>query len=247
MIIASSLTHKGLIRPSNEDSFISIPEVGLFAVADGMGGHAAGEVASAIAIESVKSGLTPLLEKSGADKSQIKKAMLEVIKGANQLIIKKGEEEPSHKGMGTTLTLLILLPDQNVFLFGHVGDSRLYILRESELRQLSQDHTYVAELESKGYLTHEEATYHPFKHALTRALGISTVIDVDFGEGLLKPFDLFLLCTDGLTNEVQDDLIAKIMQAHTAEPDMCVQKLVGLALTAGGRDNITAIVVSFQP
>lgn len=247
MISASSLTHKGLVRPSNEDSFISIPEFGLFAVADGMGGHAAGEVASALAIESVKSGLTPLLEKGGVDKSQIKEAMLEVVKKANQLIIKKGEDEPTYRGMGTTLTSLVLLPDQDIFLFAHVGDSRLYILRESELHQLSQDHTYVAELESRGYLTHEETVYHPFKHALTKALGINPIMDVDFGEGKLKPLDYFLLCSDGLTNEVPDDFIEMIMQAHQTEPEVCAKKLLEHALTLGGRDNVTLIAVLFQP
>jgi len=247
LIHASALTNKGLIRPTNEDSFLSLVELGLFSVADGMGGHAAGEIASAIAIETIKSELAPLFEQKDVDKAFLKGAMVAAVKKANQIIIQRGEDEPVHRGMGTTLTTLVLLPDQNVFLFSHIGDSRLYILRDAELHQLSQDHTYVAELTERGYLTREEAIYHPFKHALTKALGINPITEVDFGQGELMPLDSFLLCTDGLTNEVPDSFIEKIMVTHCSETELCTKKLVEHALTLGGRDNITLVVASFRP
>ena len=246
MLVASSLTHKGLIRPNNEDSLLCRSEIGLFAVADGLGGHAAGEVASRIAVEVLEAEIAPLLESEDTDPKALREAMVESVRKANRRIISEAEGNPKLAGMGTTLTALAVLPRDAAFVFAHAGDSRLYLFRESELKQLTRDHTYVQELVDKGMLLPEEAQYHPYKHALTRALGIRDDLEVDSEMAELKDGDAFLLCTDGLTNEVPDDFIAQIMSAHTDDPKLCAQKLVAQALSFGGRDNVTVVAVAFR-
>jgi len=245
LFLASSLTHKGLVRANNEDAFVSMPELGLFAVADGLGGHAAGEIASALATETLESRIAPPLESEDVDVETLKGALVEAVKDANRRIIEKAEQDAKLRGMGTTLTALVLLPKKDIYAIAHVGDSRLYLLRSSKLAQLTLDHTYVQDLVDKDLLTPEEARSHPYRHALTRALGIGSDVEVELASGELKAGDMFLLCTDGLTNEVPDPQIAEIMNVHRAEPELCVQKLVAQALSNGGRDNVTVIAVTF--
>lgn len=230
-----SATDVGRVRTNNEDSlFVQSP---IFAVADGMGGPAAGEVASAIAVATLKAALA---NPDGHSRD----ALADAVHQANLAIYERAGEDPALRGMGTTLTALALVEEQgdDVLAVVNVGDSRAYRLRDGELEQLTDDHSVVEEMVRIGRLTPDEATLHPQRHMLTRALGIQPDVEVDcFG---ITPFagDRYLLASDGLTNEVADPEIASILRRYE-DPDDAAQELVHLARTNGGRDNITVIVV----
>jgi len=230
-----SATDVGRVRTNNEDSlYVEAP---VFAVADGMGGPAAGEVASAIAVATLKATLA-------SPDGHSRDALANAVRQANGAIYDRAAGDPALRGMGTTLTALALVEEDgdDVLAVVNVGDSRAYRLRDGELEQLTDDHSVVEEMVRIGRLTPDEATVHPQRHMLTRALGIQPDVEVDcFG---VTPFagDRYLLASDGLTNEVPDSEIAAILR-RLEDPDDAAQELVHLARTNGGRDNITVIVV----
>ena len=227
----ATATHVGRTREQNEDAVYPAEDQTaagpvVVAVADGMGGHAAGEVASALAID-------------GAISEEEASAENRVI-AANEAVLAASAENPEYLGMGTTLTLGVFWPDGRMEL-GHVGDSRAYLLRNERLTQLTIDHTFVRELIAQGRLAPEDAVNHPRRHMLTRTIGMPDV-RVDKLDIHLIPGDRVLLCSDGLTNMVSDVRISRIL-ANTPAPADAVWSLVEAANVAGGFDNTTVAVV----
>jgi len=231
-------TDTGNLRGQNEDSHVA--EQGLFAVADGMGGHNAGEVASAMAIEYLRG-----VALSGVSSAE---AFAQVVRDLNSTIFSAATSATDQRGMGTTLTAAALLePTSDVdqpsqIVIANVGDSRTYLLRSEELRQLSVDHSYVQELVTEGLLTIDEARTHPRRNIVTRALGIDAQVSVDTWTIPMFDGDRFMLCSDGLVDEVPQDEIIEMMRERST-PQLVAERLVTAAKRHGGRDNITVIVV----
>ena len=232
-----AVTHVGRVRTGNEDAFIAQPL--LVGVADGMGGHQAGEVASAIAVQMMR-------DRVGDGAPSLEAATAAVV-AANTAIFKGARDNSEQRGMGTTLTALIVLGDEAAgairrFVLLNVGDSRTYLLRAGRLRRITVDHSYVQELVSTGHITEIEARTHPRRNIVTRALGIEASVRVD---SWVLPFvkgDRYLLCSDGLVDEVDDSEIAEVLAAHR-DAQRAAQALVDVANEHGGRDNTTVIVV----
>ena len=222
-------THVGKVRKNNEDALIFIePET--FVVADGMGGAQAGEVASQMLVDTAKNFLPNVPEPWSED--ILKKTILK----ANASILRTAAENENYRGMGTTATILHIYDGRAYF--AHVGDSRIYRLKNNQLEQITEDHSYVEELVRRGELTPEEARFHPLKNLLTQAVGVIEEIEVDTASFPVESGDIFLLCTDGLTNMISDETIAEILR-ESASP---VDDLIAAALQNGGHDNISAIV-----
>lgn len=228
---AHGLTHVGKVRATNQDVLVDSEELQLFGVADGMGGHNGGETASAGArdeIIRVLEGKKPSLE-----------ALRTAFETANASLFKQQEEDESLAGMGTTLSVVWM--SEHFAYLGHVGDSRVYCLREDELRQLTDDHSLVGELLRLGYLTPEQAEKHPNRNVITRAVGTEEGIDVDLSVEERREGDVWMICSDGLHGMVPDKEIAAVLKAN--EPAQAAEKLLKAALAAGGRDNISVIVL----
>lgn len=225
----ATATHKGMVRDKNEDSVYpkssgeSADEV-LVIVADGMGGHVAGEVASRIAINAAASSDLDPIDRVAA---------------GNRAIREEVARDPGLEGMGTTMTLLEI--DDDVAIIGHIGDSRAYLLRENGMRQLTTDHTVAAEYVAQGQMSAEEAARVPQRHMLLRTLGLTRFVNVDEIEIEMEPGDRILICSDGLTEMVSDERIAKTLAGGS--PDEVVWQLIEMANDAGGVDNITVAVV----
>jgi protein phosphatase len=228
-LLTTALTDVGRVRSVNEDAFFVDDDSRLFAVADGMGGHQAGEVASATAIAALRTGLD---EGRPID---------EVIADANAAVVERASGDPALRGMGTTLTAAVLGDDQ-VLVIGHVGDSRAYLLRDGVLEQLTVDHSVVAELIAAGQLTEAEAEIDPRRAMITRALGIDVDVEVDVITVDLSVGDRLLFCSDGLTTMLRDDAIADVLRNET-DRARAAQELVEAANDAGGSDNITVLLV----
>lgn len=231
---AGTATHVGQVRSNNQDSKLMVAGQTLFGVADGMGGHQGGEVASAMAVE--------LVEQHATDRSL--GSLEEAVRIANRAIFEKAGSDRDLHGMGTTLVAIKVIDGEEGDEIGwvNVGDSRVYLLRDDRLVQLSHDHSLVEDLVRDGQLTRDEAAVHPQRNILTRALGID--IDVDVDSDTVLPFtgDRFLLCSDGLFNEVTEDQMASVLR-RLADPSEAADELVRLANEGGGRDNITVVVV----
>jgi len=229
---ASAASNVGRKRRHNEDSYVSAPPV--FAVADGMGGAQAGEVASALAAGAV----TETAADPGATPEQ---RVVSLIKAANWRVHERAASDASASGMGTTMTVAMLGDDGRVTI-GHVGDSRAYRLRDDRLEQLTDDHSLVAELVRRGELTPEEAAVHPQRSVITRALGTEADVDVDVFSFDAEDGDLYLLCSDGLSTMVDSDTIAEILRRNRRSLDTATHALIKAANDRGGDDNITAIL-----
>jgi protein phosphatase len=228
-LVAAGVTDVGRIRDGNEDDFLVDARTSLVAVADGMGGHRAGEVASATALEALRAAV--------ASGQPLRDAMA----GANDAVLEKSGADQDLQGMGTTLTAGTLAAGGNL-LVGHVGDSRAYLVRDGKLTQITNDHSLVEEMVREGELTPEQAEVHPQRSIITRALGIDPAVEVDVYPVELRPGDRILLCSDGLTTMVRPDEIARIL-ARESDPERAAQALVDAANAAGGEDNVTALVV----
>lgn len=228
----ASRSDTGRVRDHNEDSVL--PDAGtsdtaahlIAVVADGMGGHAGGEVASRTAIETIAAvGGDPVIR----------------IQAANVAVMDAARQRPRLAGMGTTVTMGVLA-ENGAARFGHVGDSRAYLLREGTLTQITDDHSFVGEMMAAGRLTAEQAELHPYRSVLTRAVGLESDVEVDAIDLDLEAGDRLLLCSDGLTSMVDDDAIQEILEL-AADPDEAADALVGAANAAGGADNITVVVI----
>ena len=230
-------TDVGVVRSGNEDSYLMVPDRGIFVVADGMGGHAAGEVASEMAVRYVARELDSV---RGLSDEQVAERMRGAIRTANGAIFERTLTEHDKRGMGTTVTALTLFEAR--FLIGQVGDSRAYLLRDNRLSQLTKDHSYVQEQVDAGYLTPEQARTHPYSNVITRCVGANSDVMPDIYVGTVKPRDLFLLASDGLTGMLEDYQLAELLSPDRMPQDE-VDSLIAEANRHGGLDNITAIIV----
>lgn len=220
----------GKVKELNEDDYLRLErsDFSLFAVADGMGGHNAGEIASSMAID--------ILKDYEFDLDNMPGSIIAAIKFANKQILTKARENIEYEGMGTTLTTAVLIDDK--LYIGHIGDSRAYLLRNSELRQLTEDHSLVNKLVKAKEITSQEAREHPQSNILLQALGVEKNIDIDIVEVDIKEGDIVLLCTDGLNRMVKDDTIEEVL-LENSDLEEKAKKLVQIANEFGGYDNVT--------
>lgn len=234
-----SLTDVGKVREINQDYLATKPEHGLFIVADGMGGHLAGEKASQGAVEAITRCLTPeaLSEAADAMPDLIQSAIQE----ANREIVQASLQDSSMRGMGTTATVAVIVSEK-VYV-GHIGDSRAYHIRGTEITQITEDHSVVAQLLRARAITPAEAQRHPYRNVITRCLGMQMEIEADTFEVEWLPGDRILLCSDGLSGLVSDPEMAEMANA-ASEPQEACERLVALAMERGGYDNITVVLLS---
>lgn len=244
--IALAYTDIGRVKDANEDRFLVDKRLRLYVVADGMGGHAAGEVASETAVTEIRRYVQerePLLQafiRTGEGRDEILEMLELAVRTAGRAIFEIAQAEPEKRGMGTTVSLLLLTPTRGFI--AHVGDSRVYLVRDNEVFQLTEDHSLINELIKRGKLRPEEAATAPYKNAVTRAVGVYADVEVDTLDFEIAPGDDFLLCSDGLTGHLRDDReIAEILKGNdfVAVPKTFVE----VANQRGGKDNITSVVV----
>ena len=237
-LTVAARTDVGMIRSGNEDSFFAhaTRERGIFIVADGMGGHAAGEVASEMTVQIISRELHELKDADAPAEERVSDS----IRLANRAVYERTIQESDKQGMGTTASVLIVSGTR--YLIGQVGDSRIYLLRDGALKQLTKDHSYVQEQVDAGLLTPEQARYHPYSNVITRCVGASDAVEPDTYSGDLKPGDTFLVASDGLTGMVDDRRLQQLLLSR-ASAGRVVDALIAEANYRGGLDNITAIVV----
>ncbi|MBV1816603.1 Stp1/IreP family PP2C-type Ser/Thr phosphatase [Anaerosalibacter bizertensis] len=235
-------TDKGKVRKNNQDSYFvsEDTELPLFIVADGMGGHKAGEVASNMAVEIVKDFFIEKKEELKKNKVDILKFIRSAVEKANTIIYKKSIENDEFHGMGTTITMAYIF--ENKLYIGHVGDSRAYLLRNNKFIQITEDHSLVAEMVKKGSISEEEAECHPQRNIITRAIGTDEEVITDIIVEDIYKDDILLLCTDGLTNMMNDDEIKEILINKIDLQKNC-NSLVKKANRLGGIDNVTVIAI----
>ena len=231
-LTAGAFSDAGRVRDNNEDAHVVDQRLALFAVADGMGGHVAGEIASWTAIEALRAAVA-----NG-------KVINDAVNQANEAVIEKANGDPKLSGMGTTMTAVIAAGGRRL-LIGHVGDSRAYLLHDGTLQRLTDDHSLVGELVREGRLTPEQADAHPQKAIVTRALGIEPDIDIDVYTLYVDPGDRLVLCSDGLTDMVRERDIERLVRSES-DPQRAAEALVDAANAAGGVDNITVIVIEVE-
>jgi len=230
---SKSLTHVGLVRALNEDALVDRPSIGLWAVADGMGGHEAGDVASGVVAEALNNVET--LSSGYAFLDEVRASLLR----ANQNLVARAATLSPGSIMGSTVVVMLAYGGHYACLWA--GDSRAYLMRDMVLRRLSRDHSVVQELIDSGSLTAEEAKTYRRSNVITRAVGVQDDFSLDITEGVIEPGDIFLLCSDGLTGMVEDEEIAAIMRGRS--PHTLAEDLVRLTLERGAKDNVTVIVI----
>ncbi|MFZ5863314.1 MAG: Stp1/IreP family PP2C-type Ser/Thr phosphatase [Nitrospirota bacterium] len=244
-IRSAGSTHVGRVRTSNEDYYGVFDDLDLYVVADGMGGHAAGEVASSMAVQTIRNAFA----EAGAERTlpadgayDPGRRLVWAIEQANEKIFNAGSDNPALSGMGTTV-VAVWVGDEAAYI-AHVGDSRVYLVHAGGITQVTSDHSLVNDYLSRGIMTPAEAAVHPMKHVLIRALGTASGVAVDIQRVPLQPGDILLLCSDGLSNIVPADELSAILSKTTKDdlPTRC-QELIDAANRRGGLDNITAVLV----
>ncbi len=240
-IAADGKSDIGKVRQANQDAFAVDTDHHVYVVADGMGGHSGGEVASWKAVEMVLATLRGAQTADATPAESADRALVRAIQAANEHVFRMASEDRKLHGMGTTLVAVQLVGP--TALIGSVGDSRVYLWRDNQLRQVTNDHSLVNEYVRLGTLSAEEASTHPLKHIISRAIGVHLSVEVDHFTIPLKPGDLFLLCSDGLTNMLDQNEIAAAIAAGGAEPAAVCAECVNRANAKGGLDNITAVAV----
>ena len=236
-ITSAGRTDVGVIRSGNEDNYLMVPDRGVYIVADGMGGHAAGEVASEMAVRIIARELGDL--SSVSDSTAAERVRTSIMQ-ANSAIFERTLSEQDKRGMGTTATAMVLLGGN--YLIGQVGDSRAYVLRDGALTQVTKDHSYVQEQVDAGYLSPEEARTHPYSNVITRCVGANVDVAPDVYSGALRPGDVYLLASDGLTGMIEDEDLHRMM-LRAVDPQQLADELVDEANRRGGLDNVTVIVI----
>lgn len=244
----STLTHQGMVRVHNEDSLFADP-IGLAVLADGMGGYNAGEVASGIAVRVITEGMLQTLRSGRAlgkvdvasGLSHAAQLLQQQIAAANKSIFDAAQVRPECAGMGTTLVTAVFY--ENRICIGHIGDSRCYRLRKEKFEQLTRDHSLLQEQIDSGVLTAEQARYSLNKNLVTRALGIEAIVPADLSEYRIEVDDIYLLCSDGLTDMVEPDAVKQIVLAAAGDLAAAANQLVETANQNGGRDNISVVLV----
>ena len=241
-LAVAARTDVGMVRSGNEDNFFAEadPARGIFIVADGMGGHAAGEVASEMAVQIVARELAAVHDVREADSQQ---RVMSALVAANHAIYERMLSESDKQGMGTTVSSLVL--SHGHYLIGQVGDSRVYMLRDGLLSQLTKDHSYVQEQVDAGFLTPEQARYHPYSNVITRCVGAGEAVQPDVYTGELCVGDVLLVASDGLTGMVDDRRLQQLLLARST-PARIVDALIADANGRGGLDNVTAIVIRVE-
>lgn len=237
---STGLSDPGLIRAYNQDCLYIDPAGRFFIVADGMGGHAGGEEASRIATQEIRS----YLEQNWQSPESASQLLEQALSTANQAIITDQQNHPERADMGTTAVVVVIRPGESP-VCGHVGDSRLYRLRESQLQQITEDHTWIAKALKIGDITPDEARVHPYRHVLSNCLGREDLKQISVQPLDLKQGDRLLLCSDGLTEELVDDRIASYLRG-TPSLKIAAASLVAAANEEGGHDNITVVLVSVE-
>ena len=241
MIQAFATTDIGKARQLNEDSyFASKPEdeIQLFIVADGMGGYKGGEIASSMAVNAARNYILSNFEKSKIDKETLLSLVKSSSQYANMVVYEKAKNDEELKNMGTTLDVCLIY--ENKAFISHIGDSRIYRIRKDVIRKLTKDHSYVQKLIEDKKITREEAKYHPKKNMLTKALGCTPYVEPDIRARNFEKGDIFIMCSDGLTNMVDEKQIYDIV---TRDIEKAAEELVNEANAAGGYDNITVIII----
>ncbi len=239
MVLAK--TDIGKFREINQDFYYISEETDspqLYILADGMGGYKGGEIASKLATESVKKYILNNFDKIIKEKEEILKLIKSSVEYANMVVYEKSKEVPDLEGMGTTLEVCLIY--NNKAYIGHVGDSRIYRIRKNVIRKLTKDHSYVQQLVEDKKITREEAKSHPKKNMLTKALGCTAYVEPDIRARNFEKGDIFIICSDGLTNMVEE---SKIYELVTNDVNTAADKLINLANEAGGYDNITIIII----
>ncbi len=241
-LIYHGISDRGLMRQNNEDAFVLEPGLGFCTVADGMGGAAAGELASGIFVQTAGE----IFARRGAHghADLLPELIQQTFSQANTRILEHAASHPEHRGMGTTAELLAFA--EGGFVLGHLGDSRTYRLRDRVLRQLTADHSLVQEQLRQGLITPAQARTHSMRNVILRAVGMGDELALDLIRGPLLSGDLFLLCSDGLTDMVEDQAILAVL-TQTDDLQVKAQRLVELAHMSGGRDNITVVLVEVRP
>ena len=224
----------GKKRQKNEDSFLFSPDLGLYVVADGMGGHVGGKQASSLAVEEIESFVKQ--NRKTKKKTQL---LQDAVRAATRKVFEESHRHPELNGMGTTVTALLI--DEQEAVIANVGDSRTYLMRESKIRQVSEDHSLVQEQFRAGILSAEEAQHSQYRNIITRSIGFEKDVQVDIFTEKCQEKDMFLLCSDGLTTLVEDAEIAKVLEKRSQKT--AGKKLIELANSRGGYDNITVILV----
>ena len=246
-----AMTDVGLRRSHNEDSYIANDELQIYLVADGMGGHLAGEVASQTAARTIEDFVRRIENdhemtwpfRPRDSLSPTENTLLSAIRLANQMICRMANEKPEMSGMGTTIAG-VRIDDGNASIF-NVGDSRVYRVRSGEIAQLTTDHSWVNEQLQRQMITEEEARTHRWKNVITRALGNKTNIEVDLQTTTMENGDILVICTDGLSSLVSDQVILETLTAQPGDLEQAAKDLVAQANAAGGHDNITVILVQY--
>lgn len=243
----TGFTDTGLVRQTNQDAFAVDNDLGLWIVADGMGGHAGGEVASRLAVDSIARTIRAAYPGTGScsiGPSQTVNLLTDALSIADKAIHDSAVQNQALEGMGTTIVVCLICPGTpSQAILAHVGDSRAYLLRNRQLHPLTTDHSYVQKLLSQGNLTEDEASRHPQRNVLLRALGISDQSIPDTNIQPLEPDDTLLLCTDGLTKMLGDDEILSLLSDTQASPADVSQQLVERANKHGGKDNTTVVLI----
>ncbi|MBX3301743.1 MAG: serine/threonine-protein phosphatase [Nitrospira sp.] len=238
----------GRVRTVNQDAFAVIDPYGVWAVADGMGGHIGGDIAAQTAIQTVESQAASLSEALRGSHTPPTEVLTELIGRAHEAILDRTRPQPKLKGMGTTIVLLAIVPAPDpVAHLAHVGDSRAYRLRSGSLTPLTKDHSLIEKYLARGILTPLTAKTHPERHVLTRALGIPASATPTITAFPIQEDDLVLLCSDGLTKMLEDDHIQRILVQNEPDPTHLCNRLVTAALDRGGEDNVTVVVVAHRP
>lgn len=242
-LLVTGLTDAGRMREQNEDNIAMAPEAGLVVVADGMGGHRAGEVASRLAVEAITRHVVDTLTgaETGGDGGLEVAAVRDAIQRANQAIYECARAHPEYAGMGSTVVVALFYDDK--LCVGHVGDSRLYRFRDTILEQVTEDHSVIQELVSRGLVTAEEARQSVSKNLVTRALGIDPEVEADISEHDVYDDDVYLLCSDGLNDVLADGDIEMMLTEHGRNLEITARRMVDTANARGGPDNISVILV----
>jgi len=245
---AHGLTHVGRQRQHNEDAFLVESGAKLFLVADGMGGHAAGEIASRIAVDSISEFILHTKEDDGTwphaydeHYTRTTNRLMAALRMANQRVLEAMKKDARLRGMGTTV--VACMADDEKMSVAHVGDSRAYLIREGQLSRITNDHSWVFEQVQAGMLTEAEAEKHPLRNVITRALGGALQVTPDASEISAQKGDVFLLCSDGLTGMVPETEILRVVTANASDLQKACQQLIDAANERGGLDNVTAVLV----
>jgi serine/threonine protein phosphatase PrpC len=247
-VSAHGLTHVGRQRQHNEDAFLVESTAGLFLVADGMGGHAAGEIASRIAVDSISEFILHTKEDDGTwphaydeQYTRTTNRLMAALRMANQRVLEAMKKDARLRGMGTTV--VACMADEEKMSVAHVGDSRAYLIRDNQLSRITNDHSWVFEQVQAGMLTEAEAEKHPLRNVITRALGGALQVTPDASEIASQPGDVYLLCSDGLTGMVPENEILRLVTANNGDLKAACQQLIDAANERGGLDNVTAVLV----